>query len=93
MKQLMIVLLMLAATCLVLGQGTPAQPPKPGPEHQKLAGLVGNWTTAGEVTENPFGPAEKWSGTITSEWFSGNFAVVSTRTKTSASAVRITGSM
>ena len=76
MKQLMIVILMLAATCLALGQGTSAQPPKPGPEHQKLAGLVGNWTTEGEVTENPFGPAEKWSGKITSEWFSGNFAVV-----------------
>ena len=30
----------------------------------------------GEATENPFGPAEKWSGKITSEWFSGNFAVV-----------------
>jgi len=76
MKQLMMVILMLAATCLALGQGTSAQPPKPGPEHLKLAGLVGNWTTEGEVTENPFGPAEKWSGKITSEWFSGNFAVV-----------------
>ena len=50
--------------------------PKPGPEHQKLEGLVGNWTTEGEVNENPLGPAEKWSGKITSEWFSGNFAVV-----------------
>jgi hypothetical protein len=53
---------------------TPA--PQPGPEHQKLAGLVGSWTTEGEVNENPLGPAEKWSGKITSEWFSGNFAVV-----------------
>ena len=69
-------MLMLAATCLALGQGTSAQPPKPGPEHQKLAGLVGNWTTEGESAENPLFPAEKWSGTITSEWFSGNFAVV-----------------
>jgi len=46
------------------------------PEHQRLAGLVGNWTTEGEAGENPFGPPEKWSGTITSEWFPGNFAVV-----------------
>lgn len=76
MKQLMIVLLLLAATCLALGQGTPTQPPKPGPEHQKLAGFVGNWTTEGEATENPFGPVEKWSGKIKSEWFPGNFAVV-----------------
>jgi hypothetical protein len=53
---------------------TPA--PKPGPEHQKLAGLVGNWATAGESSESPFGPAQKWTGKITSEWFPGNFAVV-----------------
>ena len=71
-----IVLLTLVAPCLALGQGTSAQPPKPGSEHQKLAGLIGNWTTEGVATENPFGPAEKWSGKITSEWFSGNFAVV-----------------
>ena len=76
MRYISILMLILAATCLALGQGTSAQPPKPSPEHQKLAGLVGNWTTEGESTENPFGPAEKWSGTITSEWFSGNFAVV-----------------
>jgi len=75
-KLSVIVLLTLAAPCLALGQATSAQPPKPGPEHQKLAGLVGNWTTEGEATENPFGPAEKWSAKITSEWFSGNFAVV-----------------
>ena len=76
MRHISILMLILAATYLALGQGTSAQPPKPGPEHQKLAGLVGNWTTEGEMTENPFGPAEKYSGTITSEWFSGNFAVV-----------------
>jgi len=75
-RHISILMLILAATYLALGQGTSAQPPKPGPEHQKLAGLVGNWTTEGEMTENPFGPAEKYSGTITSEWFSGNFAVV-----------------
>src|SRR3972149_3426840 len=75
-KLSVIVLLTLAAPCLALGQATSAQPPKPGPEHQKLAGLVGNWTTEGEATENPFGPAEKWSAKIASEWFSGNFAVV-----------------
>jgi hypothetical protein len=76
MRHISILMLMLAATCLALGQGTSVQPPKPGPEHQKLAGLVGNWTTEGEINENPFGPAEKWSGTIKSEWFSGNVAVV-----------------
>ena len=75
-KLIVIVLLSLAAPCLALGQATAPQPPKPGPEHQMLAGLVGDWTSEGEAGENPFGPAEKWSAKITSEWFSGNFAVV-----------------
>jgi hypothetical protein len=70
------VLLTLLAPCLALGQGTPAQPPKPGPEHQKLAAYVGSWTTEGEVTESPFGPAGKWSGKSTAEWYPGKFAVV-----------------
>jgi hypothetical protein len=84
MRHISILMLMLAATCLALGQGTPAQPPKPGPEHQKLAGLVGNWTDEGEATESPFEPAEKWSGTIRSEWFTGNFAVVRHRDEKSS---------
>lgn len=50
--------------------------PTPGPEHKKLAGLVGNWTSEGEISESPFGPAEKWSCTIATEWYPGNFAVV-----------------
>ena len=66
---------MLSVLYLALNQSLYGQT-KPGPEHQKLAGLVGNWTTVGETTENPFGPAEKWSGKITCEWFSGQFAVV-----------------
>lgn len=77
MKKLsVIVLLTLVAPCVALAQATSAQPPKPGPEHQKLAAFVGSWTIEEEVTENPFRPAEKWSGKITAEWFSGNFAVV-----------------
>lgn len=77
MKKLSLaVVLSLAVPCMVLAQGTAAAPPKPGPEHQKLAGLVGTWTSEGEVAANPFGPAEKWSSKIASEWFSGNFAVV-----------------
>lgn len=71
-----IVLLTLVAPCVALAQVTSAQPPKPGPEHQRLAALVGTWTSEGESTENPFGPSEKWSAKFTAEWFSGNFAVV-----------------
>ncbi len=57
-------------------QAATFQSPKPGPEHEKLAGLVGTWTTAGECKENPIGPAEKWTGNIRNEWFPGKFAVV-----------------
>lgn len=66
---------LLFMSAMVAGQ-TPSGPPKPGPEHQKLAALVGSWTTAGEVTENPFGPAEKWSGSFTWKWTPGNFAII-----------------
>ena len=55
---------------------SPFEAPKPGPDHKKLAVLVGSWTTAGASTENPFGPAEKWSGKFTWEWTPGNFAVI-----------------
>lgn len=77
MKKLpVIVLLALTIPCLAIGQDAPTEPPKPGPEHQKLAGLVGDWITEGAASENPFYSPEKWSGKIRSEWFSGNFAVV-----------------
>src|SRR5262249_50255933 len=35
-----------------------------------------NWTTEGETTENPFGPAEKCAGKLTTEWFDGRFGIV-----------------
>jgi len=66
----------LAVSFLALGQETHSQPPQPGPEHQKLAGLVGTWTSEGEDLESPFGPAQKWSFRIKAEWFPGRFAVV-----------------
>lgn len=50
--------------------------PKPGPEHARLAYLVGTWSFEGESAPNPFGPGGKFSGTETCEWFSGDFAVV-----------------
>ena len=70
------VAIMLMAPAITLAQAAAVQPPKPGPEHQKLAGLVGNWTSEGECSEWPFGPAEKYASKIKAEWFPGNFAVV-----------------
>jgi hypothetical protein len=77
MKRIVVfVLAMLIMPLTALAEGTAFQPPKPGPEHQKLAGLVGNWTSEGECKENPIAPVEKWSAKLKSEWYPGNFAVV-----------------
>ncbi len=69
-------LVALVAPCLGLAQAAAHQVPKPGPEHAKLGGLVGNWTGEGDCFESPLGPAEKWSTKIKAEWFGGKAAVV-----------------
>jgi len=51
-------------------------PPKPGPEHQKLARFVGKWNGKGEMKPGPFGPGGPMTWTEECEWFSGNFSVV-----------------
>ncbi len=58
-----------------LAQG-PSGPPKPGPEHQKLAYFAGKWTSEGESKASEFGPAGKFTFTQTCEWFDGGFALV-----------------
>gem|GEM_PF-3392309 len=58
-------------------QGSAPPPlPKPGSEHEKLGGLVGNWTGEADCAESPLGPAEKWSTKIKAEWFGAKAAVV-----------------
>ena len=69
------ILLVLTFAGAVLGQA-PAGPPKPGPEHQKLAYFAGTWVSEGDTKANPFGPAGKFTYTQKCEWFAGNFAVV-----------------
>ena len=49
--------------------------PKPGPEHQRLAAFVGNWTFEGELKQGPMGPGGKMTGTDRIEWAPGNFFV------------------
>jgi hypothetical protein len=70
------VAIMLMAPAITLAQAATAQPPRPGPEHQALAALIGNWTSEGECSATPMTPAEKWSAKLKSEWFPGKFAVV-----------------
>ncbi len=59
----------------VAAEKAPA-PPKPGPEHQKLAYFLGNWSFEGDAKASPFGPGGKFKGTENCEWFPGHFAVV-----------------
>jgi Protein of unknown function (DUF1579) len=68
-------LLIFACVEVVLGQA-PSGPPKPGPEHQKLAYFAGKWSSEGDTKASPFGPAGKFSFTQTCEWFEGGFALV-----------------
>ncbi len=50
--------------------------PKPGPEHARLAYLVGAWSFEGEGATTPWGPGGKYTGTETCAWFAGDFAIV-----------------
>lgn len=70
-----------ASIALVLAlasSGVAAQPPKPtpGPEHKRLAIFAGQWNFEGEAKESPLGPAGKFTGTETCEWFAGGFQLV-----------------
>jgi Protein of unknown function (DUF1579) len=79
MRRHFALLLACAASITFLQPGVGAQapqPPKPGPEHQRLAYFVGNWTSEGELRPGPFGPGGKMSSTDTCEWFEGRFAVI-----------------
>lgn len=49
--------------------------PKPGPEHQRLAAFVGNWTFEGEMKPGPMGPGGKMTGTDSISWVPGNFFI------------------
>ena len=68
----------LAAALVLASSGIAAQPPKPtpGPEHKRLAFFAGQWNVEGEAKESPFGPAGKFTGTDSCEWFAGGFQLV-----------------
>lgn len=68
------VVAVMAAHAVAMAQAP--QPPKPGPEHQRLGYFVGTWTSEGEVKPGPMGPGGKTSMTDTCEWFEGGFAVI-----------------
>jgi hypothetical protein len=60
----------------VIMAAQPPQPPKPGPEHQRLGYFVGRWRAEGEMKASPMGPGGKVVSDDMCEWFDGHFAVV-----------------
>ena len=61
--------------CTVFLAAQAPQPPKPGPEHQRLNAFVGNWTFQGEIKPGPMGPGGKLTGTDRIQWMPGGFFV------------------
>ncbi len=51
-------------------------PPKPGPEHARLATFLGTWKGQADVKEGPMGPGGKLTWTETCDWFDGGFQLV-----------------
>lgn len=47
--------------------------PRPGPQHEALATLVGRWRTAGRVLAGPSTPEQEIAGIDTYEWLPGGF--------------------
>jgi hypothetical protein len=52
------------------------QPPKPGPEQERLGYFVGKWTADGDVKPGPMGPGGKMKTTDDCEWFEGRYSVI-----------------
>lgn len=65
---------LIAAICLVgAALAQPSNPPKPGPEHQKLSIWFGDWTFESEMQATPLGPAGKGAGKATVRPILGGF--------------------
>ena len=80
MKQIAEVSVVAAFFAFLTVAATPAQdpaaPPKPGPEHEKLAYFVGKWKSEGDTKASAFGPAGKFTFTETCDWLPGKFALL-----------------
>jgi hypothetical protein len=73
---------LVAAAAAMQAQEKKMEAPKPGPEVQKLGYFVGTWKSEGDIKQNPFMPAGKFSSSDTCEWFAGGFHVVCRSTGT-----------
>ena len=53
--------------------GQSPAPPRPGPEHQKMAAFLGKWSFEGQAQASPYGPAGKATSLDIFAWLPGNF--------------------
>ncbi len=79
-----LVVAFVVALAAVAAAQAPSQLVKPGPEVQKLAYFVGTWKYEGETRASDFGPAGKFSGDETCDWYTGGFQLVCQFNETSA---------
>ena len=75
MKRFAIVVAVLSMSVGVPSAQQKMEMPKPGPENQKLAAFVGNWTFEGEMKPGPMGAGGKITGSDRIQWLPGNFFV------------------
>jgi len=68
----------------------PNQPPKPGPEQQKLQMWAGEWTLEGESQTTFLGSGEKFTGRITARSISNGFGLESVSNQQSPSGAKQT---
>ena len=76
MRRLVILVLLALIVPCSFAQAQSAQAPKPGPEAQRLAFMLGSWQDQSEIRQSPLGPAGKETGTSTCDWFTGKFQMV-----------------
>jgi uncharacterized protein DUF1579 len=75
MSRLIVRLAFVGAVLVATPAARAEEPPKPGPEHQKLAYFAGTWTSDGELKANPVMPAGKYTSKDECQWFKGGFAL------------------
>ncbi len=66
-------LVCILATVAFASRGAAQDQPKPGPEHQKMAMAVGEWTYEGNGEASPFGPPGKFKGKLSNRMVLGGF--------------------
>ena len=70
------ILAVLSAANVSFAAAQGGQPPKPGPEHERLGYFVGQWVGEGEYKAGPMGPGGKTTGRDSCEWFDGRYSLI-----------------